>query len=178
MSALTDQEEKIVKAARLRRLKIIKEARGIKPSDGYRLHYMGLYWLPDERTYYVYEVTNINQRDWITGLRHFALVDCETEAYRPATNEEMFGFMYREHPKVNIEEGIIEMSNKYTTIQKGIGYERKDGPTPRGGDYSEAFYFDENGRPCPKEEASYVDIHEYTNDGRLIGTVHGICAKD
>ena len=39
--------------------------------------------------------------------------------------------------------------------------ERSDGPTPCGGDYSIAYYYDKNGLPCEKKDADFVNIVEY-----------------
>ena len=43
--------------------------------------------------------------------------------------------------------------------------ERRNHPTPNGGDYSIAFYYDEEHNPCTREEAWYINIVEYTADG-------------
>ena len=49
-----------------------------------------------------------------------------------------------------------------------ITSERKDSVTPNGGDYSEIFYFDEDGNSVDKEKATKAIIKEYKKDGTLI----------
>lgn len=53
--------------------------------------------------------------------------------------------------------------------------ERIEGKTPNGGDYSEIFYFDKNGKPADKETADKCVIRECLNNGELINEIHGIC---
>jgi len=45
---------------------------------------------------------------------------------------------------------------------------RRDGPTPRGGDYSEMFYFDDDENSVDKTVATKVIARECKNDGTLI----------
>lgn len=45
--------------------------------------------------------------------------------------------------------------------------------TPNGGDYSVAYFYDKEGNPCKKEDASYLNIIEYTKDGRRINETYG-----
>ena len=51
--------------------------------------------------------------------------------------------------------------------------QRIDEKTLAGGDYSIAFFMDENGNPVDKSVAVRCHIHEYTKDGRLIMTTYG-----
>ena len=48
------------------------------------------------------------------------------------------------------------------------------GPTPTGGAYSTAFFYDENDRPCRREQASYMNIVEYSMEGERINEVYGM----
>lgn len=50
--------------------------------------------------------------------------------------------------------------------------ERTDHPTPSGGVYSVARYSNASG-PCPKSEATRVEIIEYDADGTAVGFVSG-----
>ena len=52
--------------------------------------------------------------------------------------------------------------------------ERHDGETPLGGDYSIAYYYDENREPCVKAEAKYVNIVIYNNDGSRVNEVYSV----
>lgn len=42
------------------------------------------------------------------------------------------------------------------------------GPTPNGGAYSVAYYYDEEGIPCRRETATSVNIIEYCEEGYRI----------
>ncbi len=52
--------------------------------------------------------------------------------------------------------------------------ETRTGPTPNGGDYSVAYYYDEEGNPCTKAEASAVNIIEYNKEGSRINECYGV----
>jgi hypothetical protein len=51
--------------------------------------------------------------------------------------------------------------------------ERVDKPTPNGGDYSIAYFYDKDRQPCSKADAVYIDIVEYTKDGKRVNEAHG-----
>ena len=51
------------------------------------------------------------------------------------------------------------------------------GPTPKGGDYADAYYLDENFKPTSRENAYWMDIHEMRLNGKMIGDVIGICER-
>lgn len=55
--------------------------------------------------------------------------------------------------------------------------ERVDEPTPSGGDYSIAYYYDKDGHPCTKSQASAVNILEFTADGRRVNETYGRLGK-
>lgn len=46
--------------------------------------------------------------------------------------------------------------------------EKHDNPTPSGGDYSVAYYYDEEDEPCEKENAFFVRIVEYKKGDIMI----------
>lgn len=54
-----------------------------------------------------------------------------------------------------------------------ITYERINEKTPCGGDYSEIFYFDDNGNPIDAKEATKFVIRECDHDGNLIKETYG-----
>ncbi len=56
--------------------------------------------------------------------------------------------------------------------------EKQTGSTPNGGDYCIAYYYDADHNPCIKEEASYVNIVEYTNDGKRVDECYGVMGKN
>ncbi len=47
------------------------------------------------------------------------------------------------------------------------------GPTPSGGDLSIAYFFNENG-PCPRSEATSMNIVEYLKDGTRLNEHYGV----
>ena len=49
--------------------------------------------------------------------------------------------------------------------------ERKNHPTPNGGDYSEIFYFDDDGNRVDKAVATKAVIRECKKDGTLINEI-------
>lgn len=50
--------------------------------------------------------------------------------------------------------------------------ERINGPTPAGGDYAIASFF-RDGVDVPKEEATEIEITEYSADGRVLKRTYG-----
>ena len=46
--------------------------------------------------------------------------------------------------------------------------ERQEGKTPNGGVASEAFFMDDEDRPCEKEDATQMKIVEYNEQGSEI----------
>ena len=55
--------------------------------------------------------------------------------------------------------------------------ETHKGPTPSGGAYSTAYFYDEDGCPCKREEASFMNIVEYAVDGTRINEHYGMAGK-
>lgn len=55
--------------------------------------------------------------------------------------------------------------------------ERHDNPMPSGGDYSVAFYYDEDHIPCTREVAYYINIVEYTANGARINEHYGMTGR-
>lgn len=51
-----------------------------------------------------------------------------------------------------------------------------DGPTPSGGDYYVAYYYNDDG-PCTEPEATRVKIIEFLNDGRRINETYALLRK-
>ena len=52
--------------------------------------------------------------------------------------------------------------------------ETEYGPTPSGGAYSVAYYYDKDGNPCKKADAVRLNIIEYSAEGKRINEVYGI----
>ncbi len=52
--------------------------------------------------------------------------------------------------------------------------ETHKGPTPSGGAYSTAYFYDEDGCPCKREEASFMNIVEYSAKGVRINEHYGV----
>ena len=55
--------------------------------------------------------------------------------------------------------------------------ETHKGPTPSGGAYSTAYFYDEDGCLCKREEASFMNIVEYSVDGTRINEHYGMAGK-
>lgn len=51
--------------------------------------------------------------------------------------------------------------------------EKSDSPTPSGGDYSIAYYYDDDG-PCEKSKANRVNIVEYKKGGIRINETYAL----
>ena len=56
-----------------------------------------------------------------------------------------------------------------------ITSERQKGSTPRGGAYSEIFYFDDAWQPTDRSAATKCVIRECAEDGSLICETWGVC---
>lgn len=54
-------------------------------------------------------------------------------------------------------------------------YERVEGKTPNGGDYSEIYYQDEKGNPVDETEAKKFVLRECKSDGTLVHEIFGRC---
>ena len=52
--------------------------------------------------------------------------------------------------------------------------EKRIHKTPNGGDYSIAYYYNAEHRPCVKAEAAFVNIVEYTKNGERINENYGV----
>lgn len=50
--------------------------------------------------------------------------------------------------------------------------ERADGPTINGGAYSIAYYYDQQGNPCRREDAASVNIIEFSKEGMRINETY------
>ena len=55
--------------------------------------------------------------------------------------------------------------------------ERRDGTTPSGGDYSIAYYYNEEGLPCEKQDADFVNIIEYKTGGIRVNEHYASLSK-
>lgn len=66
-------------------------------------------------------------------------------------------------------EVAVEPDARYT--------ERGDGPTINGGAYSIAYYYDQQGNPCLKEEAARVNIVEYTENGERLNETYALLSE-
>lgn len=54
-------------------------------------------------------------------------------------------------------------------------FERVEGKTPNGGDYSEIYYQDNDGNPVDESEATKFVLRECKSDGTLISETFGFC---
>lgn len=52
--------------------------------------------------------------------------------------------------------------------------EKTIGRTPSGGAYAVAYYYDNEGNPCPKAQAARVNIIEYSEDGKRLNETYAV----
>ncbi len=64
-----------------------------------------------------------------------------------------------------LEEAAGERAENIETAPDPRFTETRYGPTPSGGAYSTAYYYDADGQPCEKAKAKSVNIIEYSEDG-------------
>lgn len=69
---------------------------------------------------------------------------------------------------------IIRMSKSYQDSNiETLFVETYHTPTPSGGVYCRAYFFDENRTPCVKAKAKYINIVEYDENNERINEVYG-----
>ena len=73
----------------------------------------------------------------------------------------------------SIEEPPIIDPDKVIVPEDTAFSESHIGPTPNGGAYSTAYYYDNNGMPCKRNEASFMNIVEYSLEGERINESYG-----
>ena len=103
-------------------------------------------------------------------------------ARRPKTDNErlLVEVVSKAHDKIRYFSYLelaerLQMSWKMNVDVLELVYrERVEGPTPNGGDYSEAHYYDEDRLLCPPSEAKYINIVEYTARGERVYETYGV----
>ena len=75
-------------------------------------------------------------------------------------SDEEFNRRIREFTGEPIEEGEPELDPRYT--------EKHDYPTISGGDFSVAYFYDAEGKPCEKDKAKRINIVEYKEGWKRI----------
>jgi len=97
MTVMSIEWMRELKRSARRRNRRIRKERGIQYGDGYSIRFLGRFCSTENKAYYVYEISNIRDRDRKTGLRTFDLfTDDLDESYRPATYDEMMEIMHGE----------------------------------------------------------------------------------
>ena len=56
-------------------------------------------------------------------------------------------------------------------------HEKKYGPTPSGGAWSEIYYMNDKGDPADADAATRCIIRECREDGTLINEIYGTCSS-
>ena len=51
-------------------------------------------------------------------------------------------------------------------------------PTPNGGDYSTAYFYDADGNPCRKQDAAYMNVVEFKRGGERVNESYGSIGGD
>ena len=89
---------------------------------------------------------------------------------------------YKRIEDMTDEEWKKRLDEFYSTLTPGESSEEKadprfterhDGTTPLGGDYSIAYYYDADHKPCEKAKAKFMNIVIYDKHGRRINEVYG-----
>ena len=115
----------------------------------------------------------INNRD--DAIRILSRMDVDISN----KSEEEINMLINDHLGIDfaVEElPAIDFSN--VSIPKDTEFsESHIGPTPSGGAYSTAFFYDEQRRPCRREKASYMNIVEYSAEGNRINEHYGLLGK-
>ena len=75
-------------------------------------------------------------------------------------------------------EDSIKWYRKLAGISECCFSERHDNPTPSGGDYSVAYYYDEEDFPCEKDKAFFVRIAEFKKGGIMINETFAMLNKE
>ena len=83
--------------------------------------------------------------------------------------DEEFEALTREIAGEQVQVPEIEFDPRYM--------EMRDNPTPNGGDYSIAYYYDDDG-PCEKSKANRVNIVEYKKGGIRINEHYGLLGRN
>jgi|GEM_PF-898870 len=77
--------------------------------------------------------------------------------------------------QTNKNEGVS--ANEEITDTSIITSERRNHSTPNGGDYSEIFYYDDDGNSVDKKIATKAIVREYKKDGTLINEIFADISK-
>ena len=80
--------------------------------------------------------------------------------------DEEFERLLDEDAGERAEEAVMTRDPRFT--------ETHYGPTPSGGAYSVAYYYDEEGMPCRRETATSVNIIEYSEEGYRINETYAL----
>lgn len=56
--------------------------------------------------------------------------------------------------------------------------EKHDGPTPNGGAFSVGYFYDKNHKPCHRENARFINIIEYDENGIYINETAALFGSD
>ena len=130
----------------------------------------------------------------ITGLKCIMGFDEDTETVLTPEEQERMDYLedcgiFTEKELKGIREGLIKnirIEDNGITRDKHICYCFTDGGvyrdismgvTPNGGDYADAYYYDEKHKRASRENAYWIDIHEMRFDGEMVGSTLGFGNK-
>jgi len=115
----------------------------------------------------------INNRE--DAIRMLERMDVETsnkseEEINLLINDHLgIDFTVKELPTINFSNVVVPKDTEFS--------ESHIGPTPSGGAYSTAYFYDDQRRPCRREKASYMNIVEYSAEGYRINEHYGFCGS-
>lgn len=98
---MTDELKRQMESDARRRNRIIRKKRGIRYGDGYSIRCLGRFRSTAGKVYFLYEISNVRNWNFKTGLRTFDLFEDDViDIYRPATYDEMMEIMHGEWMEV------------------------------------------------------------------------------
>lgn len=119
----------------------------------------------------IYRINDIkNREDAISFLKEMGIIvtpDMSIEEVDDIIRNEIgLDFNMPEPLEFNYSKIKIPEDTEFSETHKG--------PTPNGGAYSTAYFYDANHNPCKKEDAKYMNIVEYSAEGERINESYGI----
>ena len=110
------------------------------------------------------EVIEMLKEIYNNDISSFNIDNLSTEELKDLVIE---GSMHkRQLPVYDYSKIQIPKDTEFTETHKGL--------TPSGGVYSTAYFYDEDGCPCKREEASFMNIVEYSAEGARINEHYGM----
>ena len=72
--------------------------------------------------------------------------------------------------KEQIQDVGLPANTEYCEVHKGT--------TPNGGDYSVAYFYDKEHKPCKRKDAKFVNIIEYSKSGDRVNEAYATIGQE